>query len=355
MHAAVLMTHGLDGIAVRQVDRPAPGPGDVLIEVETVGVNQLDLNVIAGHGPGAAARLPRVLGIDPAGTVVEVGSGVDPARVGSRVVVKPNVPCGACHACMAGRESNCPAQQVVGVHRDGGAARYVAVPAVVAFDRGDLSAEQATAAVHSVPIVLNALETAGVEPGERLLVTGAGGTLGRVAVQLAHHLGARVVAASRNPIDGLPPGVEDLVTGPEADLAGALARATAPAEPFDVVIDVGGSARVLADAIAVLGWGGRAVLCAGSVDTDLRLDSRAFYLGRRRLIGVASADLDQVRRGLGLVADGASRPAIAARYCLADIASAYREFPAIHGGKVLIDVHPSPEPSRTEDREEQTA
>lgn len=342
MRAALLQAHGLDGLDLARVAAPAPGPGEVLIRVDTVGVNQLDLNVIAGRGPGAAAKLPRVLGIDPAGEIVAVGPGVDPARSGEAVVVKPNIPCGRCDACLAARESECPAQSVVGVHRDGGAAEYVAVPAEVAFDRSGLDAATATAAVHSMPIVLNAFDAAGVRAGDRLLVTGAGGTLGRAAVELGVHLGADVTAASRHPLDDLPHGVRAVITGPEADLAGALERSGAAEGRgdvrFDAVVDVSGSAALLGQAIAALGWRGRAAFCAASVDTRLTVDARDFYLSRKRLAGVASADLEHVRRALDLVRVGAVRPRIGARYPLDEIRRAYREFPTTTPGKVIIDV-----------------
>lgn len=334
MRAALLQAHGLDGLDVAHVDVPGPGAGEVLIRVESVGVNQLDLNVIAGHGPGAAAKLPRVLGIDPAGVIVAVGDGVSERRVGEAVVVKPNIPCGRCAACAEGRESTCPAQRVVGVHRDGGAAEFVVVPAVVAFDREGLPAEVATATVHSLPIVVNAFDAAAVRAGDRLLVTGAGGVLGRAALEYAVHLGADVTAATRHPLDDVPDGVRVLVTGPDADLAGALA----PDDRFDAVVDVSGSAALLGEAIAALGWAGRAAFCAASVDTRLSIDAREFYLARKRLVGVASADLDQVRRALDLVRAGAVRPRVGARYPLDDVRRAYREFPTTTPGKVIIDV-----------------
>lgn len=342
MRAAVLTSHGLDGLAVAVADEPHPGAGEVAIRVETVGVNQLDLNVIAGRGPGAAAKLPRVLGLDPAGTVISVGEGVDPGRIGEQVVVKPNVSCGECSRCRAGREADCPSQTVVGVHRDGGAAEVVVVPARNAFERAGIPADLATAAVHSVPIVLNAIETAGVVAGERVLVTGAGGTLGRAAVQVAAHLGARVVAASRSEVP-VPAGVRAIRASDAASLAAelgltALDGAGSDGAGFDVVIDVSGHGPTLGAAVAALGWGGRAVFCAASVDPRLELDLRDFYLRRKRLLGVASADYAQVRRALDLVRAGAVAPLIGARYPLADIGRAYREFPASNPGKVIIDV-----------------
>lgn len=119
MRAAVLSRHDLDGLTVTETDVPAPGDGEVLVRVETVGVNQLDLNVIAGVGPGAQAQLPRILGIDPAGEIVAVGTDVDQKRIGQTVVLKPNIPCGLCGYCEADDEADCPNQTVVGVHRDG--------------------------------------------------------------------------------------------------------------------------------------------------------------------------------------------------------------------------------------------
>ncbi|MGX5695210.1 alcohol dehydrogenase catalytic domain-containing protein [Agromyces soli] len=337
MKAALLTDHALEALDVLELDVPRPAAGEVLVRVETVGVNQLDRNVIAGHGPGAAAKLPRVLGIDPAGTVVAVGEGVDAARVGEAVVVKPNIPCGHCPRCAAGREADCPAQTVVGVHRDGGAAQFVTVPARNAMDRRGIPAAVATAAVHSVPIVLNALETAGLVAGERVLVIGAAGTLGGVATQLVVALGGELVAASRSSV-ALPPGAQ----GVRAADPTALAAALAPHAPFDVVLDVGGHGPGFAAGIAALGWGGRAVTCAASVDPRLEIDQRDFYLRRKRLIGVASADFAQVDRALALVRAGLVTPTIAARHPLDEIVRAYRETAAAPG-KVLIEVAPAPD------------
>ncbi|WP_159618667.1 alcohol dehydrogenase catalytic domain-containing protein [Ruania rhizosphaerae] len=331
MRAAVMTD---DGVRVGDVAAPAPAAGEVLLRVETVGVNQLDLNVIAGAGPGAAARLPRTLGLDPAGTVAAVGAGVDANLIGSEVVAKPNIPCGHCRWCGEHRESECPAQEVLGVHRDGGACEAVAVPLSVVFPRHGLPAATATAAVHSVPIVLNAFDAADVRVGERVLVTGAGGVLGRVALDIGRHLGTSVTAASRHPVPDLPAGVREIVTGPTSDLAGAVT----PSDRFDVVIDTSGSAALLAQAVALLGWCGRAVFCAASVDADLHVDAHAFYLQRRRLVGVASATFDQVTRGLELVRQGAVHVPIAQRFPLDDIHSAYAAFAAPRHGKVIIDV-----------------
>ncbi|EAR25984.1 alcohol dehydrogenase (Zinc) [marine actinobacterium PHSC20C1] len=333
MQAALLLTHGLNGLAIREVDVPVPGEGEVRIRVETVGANQLDLNVISGLGPGAAAKLPRVLGLDPAGVIDAVGEGVDPSRVGEPVVVKPNIPCGTCAQCLAQREADCPRQSVVGVHRDGGAAEYITVPSRSAFARGTISAAHATAAMHSLPIVINAIDVAEVTSADRVLVTGASGTLGQMAVEYLRHLGADVVAASRKPLEM----ASDVLTV-ECETPGVLADPARLGGAVNVVIDVTGHAPTLAAAISGLAWGGRAVFCSASVDTNLTIDARAFYLGRKRLAGVASADYSQVERALQLVASGAVVPPIGSRYALTDIRRAYQGFAESLPGKVVIDV-----------------
>ena len=336
MLAALLTAHGLDRLAVSSVPRPVVGAGDVLVEVEALGVNQLDLNVIAGIGPGAAAVLPRIPGIDPVGVIRAVGEGVDDARIGEAVVVKPNIPCGSCEACASGAEARCRRQTVIGVHREGGAAEYVAVPAASAFARGDLDAALAVGMLHSLPIVLQAFRAAGdVHPGQTVAISGATGVLGEVAAQYARHRGARVITVSRRPAPAVE-GVEGVVA--EAPQLAERVREHAP-EGVDIALETTGSADVATALLDVLGWGATLSVCSASVSTDLRVDLRRFYLSRHRLVGSASADYADVRDAIALTASGAVVPRIDSRYPLAEIASAYERFSHPDRlGKVVIDV-----------------
>ncbi len=338
MLAAQLNESGFAGLTLRSTPAPLIEPGDVLVRVSTVGINQLDLNVIAGIGPGKAAQLPRILGIDPAGVIIGQGSAVIGDRTGERVVVKPNIPCGMCSYCEQGNESNCPAQTIVGVHRNGGAAELVSVPSSNAFSIGDLDFAMATAAVHSVPIALHTIRAAGgIVAGDRVLITGASGAVGRAAAQLAVHCGADVVAVTRSIA---PLGIAGLrtVSYTELDELAASLASIAP-EGFDVAIDATGHAGVTAVAIHALGWGGRMGFCAASVDSELRIDARDFYLKRKRLVGAASADFAEVAEAIALVRSGAVTPQIGARMPLPAIVQGYRAFATrAQRGKVVIDV-----------------
>lgn len=338
MLAAQLHQNGLDGLTVGASAPPRLAPDEVLVRVSTVGVNQLDLNVIAGVGPGAAAQLPRTLGIDPAGVIIGQGAAVPGDRIGERVVVKPNIPCRECVRCALGNEGDCPRQSIVGVHRNGGAAELVSVPSGNAFAIGDLDFALATAAVHSVPIALHTIRAVGgIAPGERVLVTGASGAVGRAAAELAKHFGAEVVAMTRSVAPLGIAGIRTLSYGSLQDMAGMLA-AVAPSG-FDVAIDASGHAGVTAVAVAALGWGGRLGFCAASVEAELRIDARDFYLKRKRIIGTASADFAEVAEAIDLVRSGTVTPQIGARMPLTAISGAYRDFGGrATRGKVIIDV-----------------
>ncbi|MGH3585497.1 MAG: alcohol dehydrogenase catalytic domain-containing protein [Pseudonocardia sp.] len=332
--ACVTSFTGLDGLRVREVAPPSPGADEVLVAVHTVGANQLDLNTMRGLGPGADSPLPLVLGVDPAGTVVDQGPDVAGDRRGERVVVKPNVSCGDCAYCRRRQEADCPAQTVVGVHRAGGAAEYVSVPARNAFAIGDLDFDLATAAVHSVPIALHAIVAGGgITAGETMLVTGATGAVGSAAVQLGLHFGARVLAASTSrSLDG--PGVRAVRYEDPASLAAQVGPGG-----VDLAVDATGHGDVIGAALRCLGWKGRLVVCSASLSTDVRVDARALYLRRQTVFGVASADYAEVAEALRLVASGAVRPPIGARFGLADIGAAYEAVgDRAREGKVVVHV-----------------
>ncbi|SDU14538.1 alcohol dehydrogenase catalytic domain-containing protein [Jiangella alkaliphila] len=338
MSAAALVAPGdAGGVVVGPLPVPRPSAGEVLIAVRTVGANHLDLHVMHGRGPGATARLPLVPGIDPAGEIVDQGPDVPGDRRGERVVVKPNIACGVCVYCLAGEEADCTDQRVVGGHRDGGAAEFVAVPSRNAIPIGGLDFATATAAVHSVPVALHAIEAAGgIEAGATVLVTGATGAVGAAAVQLARHAGARVLAASTS-ADVSTAGAEPLRYTDPDDLP-ALVAARAP-DGAGLVVDGTGRGDVLTAAARCLAWRGRLVLCAAASAGDLRLDPRTFYQRRHTVVGAASASYADVARALELVAAGVVVPEIAAEFPLAQIHAAWAALgDRGRRGKVVIRV-----------------
>ncbi|HXL88293.1 MAG TPA: alcohol dehydrogenase catalytic domain-containing protein [Streptosporangiaceae bacterium] len=319
MQAVVLTRQGAgaDGLAVTTAPDPVPGPGEVLIEVHAVSASRLELEqTMTGIGLGAVVRLPRVLGMDPAGVIVGTGDGVDPARAGQRVVTKPNLVCGQCDYCRAGAEGDCTDQGVLGVHRDGGAAQLVTVPAALAFPiSATLDFVTAAAAVHSVSVALHMLRAAG--SADSVLVLGASGAVGSAAVQLARRAGSQVLAALASPDGASPDGVSTI----GYDNLTATVRSLAP-DGVGTVIDTTGDGAILSAAIETLGWKGVAVTCA-SRNGPAQVDIGALYRWRRSLTGVAGTDFADVRDALAMVADGTAAPRIAATFPLAEARAAY--------------------------------
>lgn len=177
-----------------EVADPVPEPPEVVVEVEAAGVCGTDHHLVAGELGVPAGTVP---GHEIAGRVVAVGSGVEGWAAGDRVVSYGQVVCGACRACRAGHENRCARPVGIGVARPGGFAELVAIPArcLVTLPAGVDPAVGAIA-TDAIATPYHALTAVGgVQPGETVVIVGAGG-LGLHAVGLARLLGAaRIVVA----------------------------------------------------------------------------------------------------------------------------------------------------------------
>ena len=196
MQAAVLYNFKVP-LALEEVERPTPGPDEVLIEVEACGVCHSDLHVADGDWPQLAkiVKKPLILGHEIAGRVVEKGAEVRDHEIGDRVGV-PWIfwSCGECEMCREGNENLCAKQQITGVSVNGGYAEFVKAPARHATKiPAKLSAAEAAPLFCAGVTVYRALKKAHIQPGQRLAVFGVGG-LGHLGVQIGVGLGAEVTA-----------------------------------------------------------------------------------------------------------------------------------------------------------------
>jgi propanol-preferring alcohol dehydrogenase len=172
---------------------PELGSQDVLIAVRAAGICHSDAHYRAGTSP--VGLTPITLGHETAGVVTAVGAGVTSAKVGARVCVHYMATCGTCLYCVRGHEQFCTTGQMIGKHRDGGYAEYVAVPArstvplpdEIPFDQGAIMMCSSATSFH-------ALRKARLQPNETVAVFGVGG-LGMSAIQLAQIFGAKAVYA----------------------------------------------------------------------------------------------------------------------------------------------------------------
>lgn len=180
------------------IDLPSVGANDVLIRVRAAGICHSDAHYRAGVSP--VARLPITLGHEVAGVVEETGPEVRNFKSGDRVCLHYLVTCGDCGFCRAGTEQFCARAEMIGKHRDGGYAEFIAVPERSVFRLPDqIPFEQGAILMCSSATSLHALHKARLKSGETVAVFGVGG-LGISAVQLATQLGAaKVFAIDINP------------------------------------------------------------------------------------------------------------------------------------------------------------
>lgn len=200
MRAAVLEAYG-EPLALQDVPRPTPEPHGVVVETEACGICRSDWHVWQGEWSWVGAQVPlgHVLGHEPAGTVVEVGSEVETVREGDRVTAPFTLGCGSCTYCDAGRSNLCPSLQALGFHEGvpGAFAEAFPVPHadhnVVPLPHGVDPVDMAGLGCRFVTAYRGLHHRANVQPGDWVAVHGCGG-VGQSAIHIASALGAHVVA-----------------------------------------------------------------------------------------------------------------------------------------------------------------
>jgi NADPH:quinone reductase-like Zn-dependent oxidoreductase len=200
MKAVLLHEHGgPEKLTYDEFSTPGISPRQVLIRIKAVALNHLDLFVRAGI-PGLRLEMPHILGSDIAGEIAEVGPAVDNLEVDQRVIVDPGLYCGHCEFCIRGEHSLCNQYGILGEHRRGGYAEFIAVEKEKAIPIPDYSSLDFISAA-AVPLTFmtawRMLTTrARLKPGEDALITGIGGGVALAALQIAKLIGARVFVTS---------------------------------------------------------------------------------------------------------------------------------------------------------------
>ncbi|WP_431992237.1 zinc-dependent alcohol dehydrogenase family protein [Streptomyces albogriseolus] len=326
---AVVLEEFAGPLEVREIERPTPGEGQVLVRVRASGVNPLDTKIRAGRAAHARVRPPAVLGMDLAGQVVETGAGVSGFTPGDE---------------MYGLTGGVGDLQ-------GSLAQFAAVDArLLARKPATLSMREAAALPLAVITAWEGLvDRAGVRAGQKVLVHGGAGGVGSVAVQIAAARGAEVFAtasAARTPL------VRQLGAVPIDYTSVPVERYVAEhtgGAGFDIVFDTVGGPVLDASFEAVRTYTGHVVSALGWGTHALApLSFRAAtYSGIFTLLPMLTGQGREhhgeiLREAAALVDEGKLRPLLdGTRYTLADVADAHRSVESgTADGKVVVDVEP---------------
>lgn len=273
MRAAVLTAPG----RVEVVDdwpEPDCGPEEVIVAVTATGICGTDLAYVRGERDVLSGGL--VVGHEPFGVVVEVGDRVDRSRIGERVAIEPNYPCGSCPPCLRSAPSLCTNRRSPVVTEQGFLAERVAVPAAFAWPLPESISDEDAACIEPLAVVLGALRRAGdLSTRPRIAITGAG-SIGRILTDLLVRRGT-------------VPAVLDL-SDERVDHAVALgARRIEPGERFDLIFETSGAGGAAAGAIELLDPLGLLVVI-GVGDSPFPVDTK--ILVRRGITIVGSMIYD---------------------------------------------------------------
>lgn len=179
-------------LGVVTLPEPSPGPGEVLVRVRAAGICGSDMHIY--HGTNPLAKYPRIIGHEFAGEIAALGGGIEGLSVGDHVAVDPVTSCGKCYPCSVGRHNVCTKLSVFGVHRDGGMAEFVSVPAANAHVVPKEWPWEKAVMTEPFSIAANILSRTECTARDRVLVLGAG-PIGLTVLMSAVLLGARVAVA----------------------------------------------------------------------------------------------------------------------------------------------------------------
>jgi NADPH:quinone reductase-like Zn-dependent oxidoreductase len=292
--------------------------------------------------PGIRLDLPHINGADGAGEIAALGAGTSGLALGDRVVINANLACGRCDACRAGRENLCKAWRLLGESVRGTYAEYVCVPARQLYRLPNgFEYRSAAAAALVFQTAWHSLVTRGtLQPGETILIVGAGGGVNTASLQVAKHIGARVivVGSSAAKLEKAGSLGADLVIDRSRteDWSKAVYSGT-DHRGVDVVVDNVGTTFM--QSLRALRKGGRLLTVGSSAGPAVEIDNRYVFYRNVTIVGSTMSTDADFRTVMDLVTSGRLAPVLDRTFPLREAASAQRRLEANeHFGKITLEM-----------------
>lgn len=306
----------------RDFPDPTPAAGESLLKVAASSVNRVDL-YMRDNGGGITHTLPQVMGVEAAGEIVEAapGSGLKP---GMKAVLFSEAFCGRCRYCLAGDQPLCENVKIMGEHRNGGFADYIAMPSACFFplpDDADLVAAGALMTGHLTAWRMLFGKRA-LQPGESVMIVGIGGGVAVACLQLAKLVGARVFVTSSSDAKiarALAMGADGGVNYRNDKVSAAVQQMSGGG--VDMVIDSVGEAS-WGESLRSLRRGGRLVTCGATTGSNPPADLQRVFIRQLEIYGSTGGSIAEFRQVLDVFNRGLVRPVIDSSFRMADAPAA---------------------------------
>lgn len=339
--------HGAHDLRIEARSVPSIAADEMLLQVEAASICATDLRIFQGshrkYGPGTL----RTPGHEIVGTLAEVGRDVHAYHTGQRVFIAPNIGCGHCRQCLAGRNNLCPDYDAFGITLDGAFAEYMRITAP-AIQQGnviplDASVDPAGMALaEPLSCVLHGQDRLNVGEGDVVLIQGAG-PIGIMHLLLARRRGAKRVFMSEQSPQRIAKakelGADPVIDISREDLTDAVLELTGGAGA-DVVIVATAAHAALECSARVAGVGGRINFFAGlpKEQPTIELDANLVHYKELVVTGSTGCSTSDCRRAAELVASGEIdlRPLISGRFALRDTTAALKAAQERNALKVVL-------------------
>lgn len=314
---------------------PKPGPNEVLVRLHNAALNHVDLTVRKGW-KGLRLDFPFLLGCDGAGEVAEVGEAVTDFETGDRVVVYPNISCGACEYCIAGDDHRCKHWELLGESVSGTYCEFITLPGknLLKIPDGFGFAEASAAALVYLTAWHSLISRGQLRVGETVLIVGASGGVNTASIQVAKLAGATVMVVGSS--------AEKLAL---ADRLGADVLFNRADEPnwsksaylatgkrgVDIVIDNVG-AGTMPSSLRAVRKGGRILTVGSTGGPTYEIDHRYLFAKHISILGSTMGPRRDFDTVMSLVFDGKLAPVVDRVFPLNEAQEAHR---ALESGRQL--------------------
>jgi NADPH:quinone reductase-like Zn-dependent oxidoreductase len=340
MKAAIFEKPGLENLRVTDnVELPKISDHDILIKVKMAGVNPIDNFVVSGALP-KIDPLPHVPGAESAGIIEEIGSHVNNNnnfKKGDRVIVHNKVFDGTCDMCLNGLDMICRNGGLIGAITNGGFAQYIAVPERNVFKiPDDIDWDLAASLPVTSLTPYHALKEASLKTNEFLVVFGASGNTGMIAVQLGKKMGAKVVAVSKDNWIKTDFGADYIIS--DYDKVVENVKNITQGKMADVVVNSLGI-NTWDSSFASVGINGRWVAFGGLTGADVKLNVQALYSKQIKLIGSTGGTRKELHDLIDISSSNQLKVRVWKKFNLEETKEALQSlFAKERDGRILLDI-----------------